>query len=269
MEVAGEHYGAFTAIYEHREENGWTVQAPEIPSACGECGSLEEARTAILEKVGAASGVHGRVVRRDPEIEGALLALIRAWPNFTSECRAVLGSELHYQAMLYYCLRAYGPLPSKQLGMNVKMWITGVVSEHFQMLDEKKEEDYRGGFEPIPDVVVFRPQIEGDFRRRNYEKTVRQMLLAIEVKASERHGGRLKSSEIVTDIVKLDALRQEVRHRGSDMLPTVITIDTAPQERERMTEEAYREAQAAARERRVCLFYVCPWGTMVTLPEVL
>lgn len=85
----------------------------------------------------------------------ALRALTRAWPAFVAECRSVLGSELHYQALLYHCLRAHGQVPSRQLGMNVKIWITDVVSEYFRPLGEKKRPEYRGGFEPIPDVVIF------------------------------------------------------------------------------------------------------------------
>ena len=81
----------------------------------------------------------------------ALDALKRAWPRFVGECRSVLGSELHYQALLYHCLRTHGEVPSRQLGMNVKMWITDVVSDLFRKLDEKKHPDYRGGFEPIPE----------------------------------------------------------------------------------------------------------------------
>ena len=65
----------------------------------------------------------------------ALGALMRAWPPFATEYRSVLGSEPHYQALLYHCLRVYGQVPSRQLGMNVKMWITDVVSEHFRTLD--------------------------------------------------------------------------------------------------------------------------------------
>jgi hypothetical protein len=181
----------------------------------------------------------------------------------------VLGSELHYQAILYHCLRAYGRVPSRQLGMNVKIYITDVVSEYFRKLDEEKHPDYRGGFEPIPDVVVFRPGIGGDFRRRNRENTLRQMLVAVEVKASERHQGRLRGSEIVKDIVKLEALGIEARHRGSDVLGAVVVIDTALEENERMTPEARRATEAAARGREVCLFYVSPTQESVILPDVL
>jgi len=135
-----------------------------------------------------------------------------------------------------------------QLGMNVKIWITDVVSEYFRILDERKHPEYRGGLEPKPDVVIFRPEINGDWRR-NGEKTLRLMLLAIEVKASERKGSRLRAGEIVNDISKLEALWTEARHRGSDVLPTVVTVDTAPEANERMTPEARRLTEAAARER--------------------
>ena len=197
----------------------------------------------------------------------ALNALTRAWPSFAVECRSVLGSELHYQALLYHCLRAHGQVPSRQLVMNVRIRITDVVSDLFRKLDERKHEDYRGGFVPIPDVVIFRPKIEGDSRRRNRENTLRQMLMTIEVKASERYLGRLRAGEIVNDILKLDALRIEARHRGSDVLPGIVTIDTAPETNERMTSYARREVEAAARERRVCLFYVSPSDESVFLPD--
>ena len=135
----------------------------------------------------------------------ALEAFQRAWPPFVTECRSVLGSELHYLALLFHCLRAYGQVPSRQLGMNVKIWITDVVSDLFRELDVRKAEGFRGDFEPIPDLVIFGSGIDGDWRRRNRENTLRQMLMAIEVKASERHLGRLRKGEIVDDILKLEA----------------------------------------------------------------
>ncbi len=60
--------------------------------------------------------------------DDALEAFKQAWPPFVAECRSVLGSELHYQALLYHCLRVYGQAPLGQLGMNVKIWITEVTS---------------------------------------------------------------------------------------------------------------------------------------------
>lgn len=198
---------------------------------------------------------------------GALNTLTRAWPPFVAECRSVLGSELHYQAVLYHCLRVYGQVPPGQLGMNVKIWIEGVVSEYFQDPAGKKRPKYLGGYEPIPDVVIFRPEIDGDFRRRNYENTLRHMLMAIEVKVSERDQGRLIPSETVKDIVKLDALRIEARHRGSDMLPALVIVDTAPKANERMTPYTRRVTKAAAHKHGVSLFYVSPSEEYVVLPD--
>ena len=99
----------------------------------------------------------------------ALEALTRSWPRIVVECRSALGSEHHYQALIYHCLRSVGEVPSRQLGMNVKIWITDVVSELFKKLDLKKNAAFRGGFEPIPVFVIFDPDIDGDFRRRNRE----------------------------------------------------------------------------------------------------
>lgn len=198
----------------------------------------------------------------------ALGALRRAWSPFVGECRSVLGSELHYQAVLYHCLRTHGQVPPAQLGVNVKIWIADVVSDDFRMRDLRKAEGYRGGFEPIPDVVIFRPEIGGDFRRRNRENTLRQMLFAVEVKASERERKRLRPGEIVEDALKLEALGIEARHRGSDVLGAVIVVDTAPGSNERMTPEARRATEATARQREVCLFYVSPSEESVVLPNI-
>jgi hypothetical protein len=82
-------------------------------------------------------------------------ALLSAWPRIIEETRLVLGSELHYQAIVYHCLRVYGPIPVGQIGMNVKMWIANPVSPLFQQLDKRKNELYQGGFEPIPDGCLF------------------------------------------------------------------------------------------------------------------
>ena len=201
--------------------------------------------------------------------DDALEAFQRAWPPFVTECRSVLGSELHYQALLYHCLRTYGEIQSVQLGMNVKMWITAVVTDLFRKRDQKKHPDYRGGFEPIPDVVIFRPEIDGDWRRRNRDNTLRYALMAIEVKASEREKKRLGPKEIVDDILKLEVLRTEARHRGgSDMLPAVVTVDTAPEANERMTSYARHVVETAARERGICLFYVSPSDESVVVLDV-
>lgn len=172
------------------------------------------------------------------------------------ECRCVLGSELHYQAVVYHCLRTVGRVPPEQLGMNVKIWIPDVISDHFKAKDLRKAPDFQGGFEPIPDAVIFRPDIRGDFRRRNRANTLRRMLAAIEIKASERHQGRLRAGEIIDDILKLDALRREARHREADVLPVMIVFDTAPDLAERMRRAAVDAARSAAGDRGMCFFYL-------------
>lgn len=41
--------------------------------------------------------------------EDAVSTLSRAWPVIIEECRAVPGGELHYQAVVYHCLRMVEP----------------------------------------------------------------------------------------------------------------------------------------------------------------
>ena len=189
-------------------------------------------------------------------IEDAKQALKRAWPEIKNECRAVLGSELHYQAQIYHCLRTSGSVPILQLGMNVKMYIENCQTELFQMLDEKKHEDFRGGFETIPDIVIFTSNIKADWRRRNRDKTLISTLLAIEVKASERHRGRLRPGEICGDISKLSAHREKVRAKASDFLPVMMIIDTTDELSERMLPSAIEVSKAHAHDSEVEFMYV-------------
>ena len=161
-----------------------------FPLDIPEQAAREEVVQSLIDQV---EGIAELLPKRDLETGAdALGTLRRAWPSFVTECRSVLGSELHYQALLYHCLRTHGGVPSRQLGMNVKIWIEPLTTEYFKNLDKQHAEGYGGGYEPIPDVVIFRPEIEGDFRRRNNEKTLRQMLVAVEVKASERYLGDLR-----------------------------------------------------------------------------
>ncbi|WP_022694342.1 hypothetical protein [Ponticaulis koreensis] len=188
--------------------------------------------------------------------EAALSAIEKAWPMVEEECSSVLGAELHYQAMIYHALRMAGGVPRGQLGMNVKQWISDPVSKLFREFDLSKHEKYRGGFEPIPDIVIFSPEIEGDWRRRNREKTLEHMLVAIEVKASEREGGRLSPSEISKDILKLSAHREEVQHRGYDFVPVMMVIDTAPKVSERMTSRSVSVSRAFCEQHSVIWKYM-------------
>lgn len=188
----------------------------------------------------------------------AKLAIKNTWPKITAECLSVLGSELHYQAMIYHLLRDQGKVPLNQIGMNVKMWIESPSSDLFQKLQNKKHHAYQVGFEPIPDIVIFKPLINSDWRRRNKTATLLNMLVAIEVKASERANSRLQPSEIALDIQKLAAHREEVENIGGEMFPIMLVIDSAPNENERMTENALEKSQALALELEVGFLYVSP-----------
>lgn len=183
--------------------------------------------------------------------------LLKAWPSIVSECRATLGSELYYQAVVYHNLRKAGA-PLTQIGMNVKMQIDNPVSQLFQELDLRKHENFRGGFEPIPDVAMFSSLVSSDWRRRNSTATLRALLLAVEVKASERAGGRLRPGEVIGDIEKLAAHRDEAVHHGTDFYPVMMVIDTAPLLKEQMTNYGYTEAIRSAEEFDVGFLYLSP-----------
>ena len=187
----------------------------------------------------------------------AKAALMKSWPSIVKEYRQVLGSELHYQAMIYHCLRQYGKVPINQIGMNVKMWIDKPKTQLFKQKDKDKNPEYQGGFEPIPDVVLFKPSIHGDWRRRNFENTRKRMLMAIEVKASERRELRLRPKEIMDDIDKLAAQREEISHHGVSMIPVVLVIDTS-QEGERMLPVNIPCVKMHAENNNVGFFYVSP-----------
>lgn len=161
-------------------------------------------------------------------------ALIRsAWPMIVEECRAVQAGELHYQAVVYHCLRLAG-CPRDQIGMNVKQWIEAPVTETFRNRAAAKNAKFQTGFEPIPDIVLFGPAVEGNWQRRNHLNTLRHMVCAIEVKASERAGSRLSVAEISRGIAKLAAHRDEVAHLGGTMAPVMMVIDVARHPEERM-----------------------------------
>jgi hypothetical protein len=185
----------------------------------------------------------------------AIDAVIAAWPEMLTECASVLGSELHYQAMIYHSLRSTG-VPLSQIGMNVKMWISDTISPLFKELDQKKNVKFQGGFEPIPDVVIFDPLIQGDWRRRNRKQTLIRSLVAMEVKASERYKGRLRPQEIVFDIDKLAAHRSEAVYRGGGFAPIMIIVDTAPEPVERMRPNALEVVKKHASVNKIGLIYI-------------
>lgn len=188
--------------------------------------------------------------------EQAIAAVDRAWPTICEECVEVLGSELHYQAMIYHALRTAGGVPVTQLGMNVRQFIPNVQSELFKGFAASKSEAFRTGFEPVPDVVIFSRGVGGDWRRRRHEHTVKHMLAVIEVKASERAGKSLSLDEVVGDIRKLAAHREEVLHLGGDFMPIMLVIDSARDASERMSPGALDTAKQAAVSQSVQWRYV-------------
>jgi len=149
--------------------------------------------------------------------------------------------------------------------MNVKIYIEDVQTDVFKKLDQRKHENYRGGFETIPDVVLFSPDVNADWRRRNRAVTLTTTLIAIEVKASERAGSRLTFSEIGRDIEKLAAHRDEARYRQADFLPVMMIIDTAPNINERMTEASLEKCKLYSNEMDVPLMYFSQDNQFVSL----
>lgn len=188
-------------------------------------------------------------------IVDARTALNLAWPVLVAEARQVLAGELHYQAMAYHAFRQIG-VPLTQMGMNVKMLISEAVSPHFIALEELKHEDFRSGFEPIPDLVLFRPAVARNWQRRSNEKTLREMMLAVEIKASERFKSRLGRAEIERDLIKLEAHRIEAQHRSNDFLPVMMIIDTAMDPKERMQPAGLEACRKRAAELGIGFYYV-------------
>ena len=182
--------------------------------------------------------------------------MVKVWPHISRECQKVLASELHYQAMIYRCFREYGKVPAKQIGMNVKIRVMNPRVNEFVIRDSKKHEDYQGGYEPIPDIVLFSREINGNFQRRNRKNTLAQMLMAIEVKASEKEDSRIRPKEIEDDLKKLDAFREEAAIRHSRFIPTMIVLDTAHEEEERMIPQSVDRIFSKAEELGIGLFYL-------------
>lgn len=182
----------------------------------------------------------------------------KVWPHICSECKGVYGSELHYQAMMYRCFREFGNVPPDQIGMNVKIWFDKPITSFFRTREYYKHKDFRGGIEPVPDIVLFSPEINGDFRRRNNRNTFKYMLMAIEVKASEREDSRLIPGEICEDIYKLEAFRNEARRRRKNFVPTMVVLDTAQLPEERMTSQSVETILSEAKKHNVGLFYLSP-----------
>jgi hypothetical protein len=193
--------------------------------------------------------------------EHAYARFLQAWPAIVEECRAVYASEAHYQAMVYHALRTAGQVPRSQLGMNVKIMIEDPRSPYFRECDSGKHPDYQGGYEPVPDIAIFHRWVWSDFRRRNCDETFDNLLLAAEMKVSERADSRLQPGEIIRDIRKLEALRHEVRewNPAMEIVPVMFVIDTAETAEGRMTRPSLEKVIERADDLEVPFFYCGPY----------
>ncbi|HIE45844.1 MAG TPA: hypothetical protein EYP87_06745 [Flavobacteriaceae bacterium] len=176
--------------------------------------------------------------------------------KITEECKSVLGSELHYQAIIYHCLRQYGNVPISQIGMNVKITFLNPKTKFLKDGMKKKKPEYQEGKEIIPDITIFSTNIKSDFRRRNSKNTLKETLYSLEVKASERKNGRLRPKEIKTDILKLKAQYTETNLKhGIEIGIGMLVIDTAPKSNEKITKKTLNEIVSFAKENGVDLWY--------------
>ncbi len=174
-----------------------------------------------------------------------------------TECRLILASELHYQAMLYYHLRHTGGIPFNQLGMNVKTTITNVQNPFLLQKSFLRNTNYQSAdIEIIPDITVFSQEINHDWRRRNFANTLKETLYSLEVKASERHKGRLQQKEVETDILKLVAQREETRRLFNRRIGVgMFIVDVAPDPGERMKAPILEALIELTRQQEVDLWY--------------
>jgi hypothetical protein len=190
-------------------------------------------------------------------VEQAKIAISNSYDKIISECRKVLGSELHYQAMIYHLLRVEGLVSVEQIGMNVKTTIKQVKTQFLKDRIAKKNINYQSdGIEIIPDVSIYHESINVDWRRRNFENTLKHTLYSLEIKASEKQNGRLTLSEIKEDILKLKAQFEETKIKhGIEIGVGILIIDVAPTNEERMKPKTLLEVINLSKEHNVDLWY--------------
>lgn len=190
-------------------------------------------------------------------VSQAKTAISNSYDKIVQECRKVLGSELHYQAMIYHLLLLEGLIPVEQIGMNVKTTIKDVNTQFLKDRIAKKNINYQSdGIEIIPDVSIYNKNIKSDYRRRNYENTLKNTLYSLEIKASERQNGRLTFSEIKEDVLKLKAQFEETKIKhGIEIGLGMMIIDVAPTASERIKSKTLQEIISLANECKVDLWY--------------
>jgi len=173
------------------------------------------------------------------------------------ECRSVLGSELHYQAMVYFNLRLIGKIPVSQMGMNVKTTAENPVTDFFKSRVEAKHINFRSfGIEFIPDISIYTTNLNSDWRRRNFKNTLKETLYSLEIKASERYKSRLAYKEIETDIFKLKAQYDETFSKyGKRIGVGILIIDTAPKINERMKSSTLARLLELSKQNDIDFWY--------------
>lgn len=93
------------------------------------------------------------------------------------------------------------------------------------------------------------------------------MLAVLEIKASERAGSTLSLSEVVRDLRKLAAHREEIQSMGHDFHPVMMVIDSARDTSERMRGTDTAKARALSSELGVEWRYVSPTERQVDRPS--
>jgi hypothetical protein len=180
-----------------------------------------------------------------------------SYSKIIEECRSVLGSELHYQAMVYHLLRALGKVPLSQIGMNVKTTIEDCKTDFFKDRITKKDKKFRSkNLEIIPDISFYSNSLKADWRRRNYKNTLEKTIYSLEIKASERNKGRLQFKEIETDFLKLKAQYNETKLKFNKEIGIgMMIIDVAPLENERMKKETLNKIIELSKKLSIDLWY--------------
>jgi len=189
-------------------------------------------------------------------VEQVRNSINNSFEQIQNECKSVLGSELHYQAIIYHCLRDFGNVPISQIGMNVKIWINNPKTSFLIERMNKKHINFREGQEIIPDITIFNENVKSDFRRRNYKNTLKETIYSLEIKASERENGRLQRNEIKIDIIKLKSQFTETKLKHKKEIGIgIMVIDTAPKESEKMKKDTLDEVTEFAKENGVDFWY--------------
>ncbi len=175
-------------------------------------------------------------------VETALASLRRAWPRLVEDSQSLLGNERLYQAILYRALRDEGSVPAPQISIDQPFDFAGPPFHRFE-----------------PDVAVFRPGADGEFRNTTLVK--KHALLIIEMKAVETFKGRRGPNTIRRDVQKLVRLERDLlasHRRPPEAGPVAlvnILIDVGSRQ---LSARRVAELDAYARDRCVGFGWIKP-----------